>query len=224
MKKVIAVTLLSLSAICCEAVLFKNSVDLAELAEVPADALIEIRDTEFEAFLAQVGLGSARAAEGRAAGAVRAADRLLETEDLDLKAGKAEVKAAKANQNVERLAAAEAVLTAAERDQRSARQFLQWKEHERETRQAEEKVAATRLDLAEARRDLARAELLIRHRIPAASQYDISDLSKTVRKRQAEFENASRKAAAKALELERLEREWLRLAGAARTSPEGPVE
>ena len=157
----------------------------------------------------------ARAAERRAAGAGKAAERQLETENLDLKAAEAEVKAAKANQDVERLAAAEAVLTSAERDQRTAKQFLAWKEHERETRQAEEQVAATRLDLAEARRDLARAELLARHHVPAAGKYDISDLAKTVRKRQTEYDNASRKAGAKALELEKLEREWLRLARAA---------
>ena len=143
MKKVIAVTLLSLFAVCCEAGLFKNSVDLADLAEVPADALIEIKETEFEVFLAQVGLSSAKAAERRAAGAGKAADRLLETENLDLKAAEAEVKAAKANKDIERLAAAEAVLTSAERDKRTAKQFLEWKEHERETRQVEEKVSAT---------------------------------------------------------------------------------
>ncbi len=212
MKKVIAVTLLTLFAICCEAGLFKNSVDLADLAEVPADALVEIQETEFGVFLAQVGLNSAKAAERRAVGAGRAADRLLDTEDLDLKAAKAEVKAAKANQDAERLAAAEAVLRSAERDKRTAKQFLEWKEYERETRQAEEKMAATALDLSEARRDLARAELLVRSQVPAAGKYDVADLAKTVRKRQTEYDSASRKAGSKALELAKLERQWLRLA------------
>ena len=224
MKKVIAVTVPLLFAICCEAGLFKNLVDLADLADVPADALVEIKESEFGVFLGQVGLSSAKAAERRAAGAGKAADRLLETENLDLKAAKAEVKAAKANQDVERLTAAEAVLTSAERDQRIAKQFLGWKEHEQETRQAQEKTAATALDLAEARRDLARAELLVRNQLPAASKYDISDLAKTVRKRQTDFDNASRKTGAKVLELEKLEREWLRLARAVGVPAEDPLE
>lgn len=210
MKKIIAITFVSLFAICCEAGLFKNSVDLADLAAVPAGALVEIKETEFEIFLAEVGLSSAKAAERRSAGAGKTAEHQLETENLDLKAAEAEVKAAKANQDVKRLAAAETVLTSAKRDQRSAKQFLAWKKHERETRQAEEKVAATRLDLAEARRDLARAELLARHHVPAAGKYDISDLAKTVRKRQTEYDNVSRKTGSKVLELEKLEREWLR--------------
>lgn len=224
MKRVIVVTLLALFSVCCEAGLFKNSVDLADLAEVPAAALSEMKETEFGVFLAQVGLSSAKAAERRAAGAGKAAGRILETEKLDLKAAEAEVKAAKANQDVERLTAAETVLTSAERDQRIARQFLGWKEHERETRQAEEKTAAIALDLAEARRDRARAELLARNQVPAAGKYDISDLSKTVRKRQTEYDNARRKAGAKSVELEKLEREWLALARAVGVPAEGPAE
>jgi hypothetical protein len=136
---------------------------------------------------------------------------LLETEILDLKAAEAEVKAAKANKDVERLAAAEAVLISAERDQRTAKQFRKWKVHERETRQAEEKAAAIALDFAEARRDLARAELLVRNQVPAAGKYDISDLAKAVRKRQEESDSARRSVESKTLELEKLEREWLRL-------------
>ncbi len=85
------------------------------------------------------------------------------------------------------------MLTSAERDLRIAKQFLGWKEHERETRQAEEKTTATALDLAEARRDLARAELLVRNQLPAASKYDISDLAKTVlRVRTASVESQAR--------------------------------
>ena len=210
MKKVIAVTACLLFALCCEAGLFKNSVDLADLAEVPVDALVEIKETEFGVFLAQVGLNSTKAAERRAAGATKAADRVLETENLDLKAAEAEVKAAKANKDVERLAAAEAVLASAERDQRTAKQFRKWKEHERDTRQTEEKAAASALDLAEARPDLARAELLVRNQVPAAGKYDISDLAGAVRKRQEEYDSARRRVESKALELEKLEREWRR--------------
>ena len=215
MKKVIAIAVLSLFAICCEAGLFKNSVDLADLAEVPADALVEVKETEFEVFVAQVGLGSAKAAERRAAGAIKAADRSLETENLDLKAAEAEVKAARANKDGERLAAAEALLKSAERAKKTARQFLEWKQLERETRQAEAKAAALALDLAEARRDVARAQLLARHQAPAAAKYDLAELAKTARKRQAEYEESRRKATSKALGLTKLEGEWRRLARAA---------
>jgi len=93
--------------------------------------LVELQDAEFGVFLAQVGLSSAKAAERRAAGAGKAAERMLETENLDLKAAEAEVKAARANKDVDRLAAAEALLKSAERAKKTARQFLQWKEHER---------------------------------------------------------------------------------------------
>ncbi len=219
MKNLIAISLLALAAVCCEAGLFKNSVDLADLAEVPAETLVELQEAEFGVFLAQVGLSSAKAADRRAAGAGKAADRMLETENLDLKAAEAEVKAAKANKDVERLAAAEALLKSAERAKKTAKQFLQWKEHERETRRAEEKAAAIALDLAEARRDVARAELLVRHRAPAAAKYDVSDLIKAAAKRQAEYDGAARKAASKALELVKLEQEWRRLARAAGQDP-----
>lgn len=132
MKKIIAFTLLSLSAICCEAGLFKNSVDLADLAEVPAEALVELEEAEFGVFRAQVGLNSAKAAERRAAGAVKAAERTLETED----------------------------------------------------------------------------------QAPAAAKYDVEELAKTARKRQAEYDDAKRKAESRALGLAKLEQQWRRLARA----------
>lgn len=213
-KTIITTVLLALAAIGCEAALFKHSVDLADLSGIPREALLELEESEFEVFLAQVGFNTARAAERGAAGAAKAAERLLETETLDLKAAKAEVKAAKANQDGERLLAAEAVLTAAELDERAAKQFLKWKKREREAREAEAKMAATALDLAESRRDLARVELLVRQGAPAAVKYDLSDLAGAVRKRQKDHESASRKAAAAGHELEALKQEWLRLASA----------
>jgi len=80
-----------------QAGLFKNSVDLADLAEVSPETLEILEETEFAVFVAQVRLNTAKAAERRAAGGVTAADRMLEAENLDLKAATAELKAAKAN-------------------------------------------------------------------------------------------------------------------------------
>ena len=89
-----------------QAGLFKNSVDLADLAEVSPEALETLKETEFAVFVAHVRLNAAKAAERRAAGGGAAADRILEAENLDLKAATAELKAAKANQDQERMTAA----------------------------------------------------------------------------------------------------------------------
>ena len=197
----------------CEAGLFKNSVDLADLSEISLETLGDLRDSEFEVLVAQIGLNSAKAAERGAEGAAKAAGRMLETENLDLKAAKAEVQAAKANKDSERTRSAETLLSEAEIDHRTAKLFLQWKEGERAARRIDVKAAASRLDLAEAQRDLARAKLLLREGAPSALKYDAAEMQKSVSRRQKEFGEASRRAQAESLKVEALKLEWLQLAG-----------
>lgn len=202
---------LILAASSVEAGLFKNSVDLADLAEVSAESLEVLRDSEFEAFVAQIGLTAARASERIAEGAEKAAARILETENLDLKAAKAELQAAKSNKDTERMATGATVLSRAETDQRRAKLFREWKDADTAAKRAAVKAAASRLDLAEANRDLERARLLVREKATSGFKYDLADLGKSVSKRQKEFDEANRKAQFQASKAAAFEFEWQRL-------------
>jgi len=192
--------------------LFKNSVDLADLSEVSPDSLETLKDTEFAVFVAQVRVHTVKAAENRAAGGVKAANQIVEAENLDMKAAEAEQKAAKANQDEERTTAATARITGTKEDLETAKALRKWKAQEQEARQAEVAMAKSALDLAEATRDAARMRLLIREDVPSAKKYDLADLDREVAKRQKEYDSASRKARDKMARVDKLKADWNQLA------------
>jgi len=129
-----------------------------------------------------------------------------------MKAAKAESKAAKANQDDERMTAATALIAGAEEDLATARALLKWQEQEQEAREAEVSMAKSALDLAEARRDIARVRLLSQENAPSVEKYDLSDFESNVAKRQKEHETASRKAREKMARVDKLKVDWERLA------------
>ena len=212
MKKLIIIGGILLFAITAQAGLFKNSVDLADLSEVPAEKIESLRDSEFQVFLAQVQLGTAKAGERRAAGGVKAAGRMMEAENLDLKAAKAETKAAKANQDQERMTMAGTLTGGAEEDVETAKRLRKWKEQEQKAMEAEVRMAKSALDLAEANRDLARLRLLVEAGAPSASKYDPGEFESSVAKRQKELDKASRDASAQAAKVGPLKAQWERVA------------
>ena len=214
MKRKLWMTLLALCLVVplAQAGLFKNSVDLADLSETSPEALETLKDTEFAVFVARVRLNTAKADERRAGGGVKAADRTLEAENLDLKAAKAELKAAKANVDENRSTAAAAQIAGAEEDLETSRALRKWKEQEREAQEARVAMAKSALDLAEARRDLARVSLLKSESAPSAEKYDIDEFEKSVAKRQKEYDSANGKAIEKTARVDKAKAAWDRIA------------
>ena len=130
-------------------------------------------------------------------GALKAADRSASVEALDMKAAEAEKKAAKANQDAARTAAADALHADATIDLDTAKLFKSWKSDELEAVRAAVKFAKSDLDLAESSRDLARVRILIAEKTIFAGQYDAGDYEDTVEKRQKEVEKQRTKATKK---------------------------
>ncbi|MDH3283813.1 MAG: hypothetical protein OEQ13_03665 [Acidobacteriota bacterium] len=190
----IVVALAAAVSIPAQAGLFKDSVDLADLAQLSSEGLESLKDTEFAAFVARVKLEAAKAREDQAQGALKAAKRTISVEELDMKAATAEAKAAKANQDEDRLAAAEVLGRDAKTDLEVARLFEAWKKDDRASTRAAVKHAEAQLDLAEARRDHARVERLFAEKAAAASKYDSAEYAKRVSKRQGEADKTSRSA------------------------------
>lgn len=214
MKKKLLVLICSaaLMATGVQAGLFKNSVDLADLSDLSPQSLENLKESEFAVFLAQVQLNAAKAAERRAAGAVKATNRTLEAENLDMKAAKAESKAAKANQDSERETVATARIAGANEDLLTAKALLKWKAQEQEAREAQVAMAKSELDMAEANRDLARLRLLTQEAAPSFDKYDLGEFERSAEKRKKELDAASRKAQDKLAKLDKLKSEWDRLA------------
>ena len=111
-----------------------------------------------------------------------------------------------------RMTAAAARVTGANEDLETAKAFRKWKDQEQETRQAEVAMAKAGLDLAEAKRDLARVSLLREHNASSGMKYKVEELESNVEKRRKEFDGAARKGRDKAVKLDGLKAEWERLA------------
>lgn len=220
-KWLVSVCLVALLVSVAQAGLFKNSVDLADLSEVSPEALESLRETEFAVFLAEVQLNTSKAAERRAAGGLKAANQTVDAETLDIKAAKAEQKAATANQDELRMTSAAARVASDQEDIETAKALRKWKAQEQEARQAEVAMMKSALDLAEARRDAARVQLLANENTPSSDKYDPAEFAKSVSKRQTEFDAAARKARDKMAKTDKLKTDWDRLA---KNLPIAPAE
>ena len=214
MKYRVAVLVLMLAMIVgpAQAGLFKDAVDLADLGQVDPAALQSLQETEFGVFLAQVRLNAAKAAERRAGGGVKTAKQVLEAEELDLKAATAEIKAAEANEDTQRREAGAAVLTGDRNDLRTAKLLMAWQDQEKEAAQAWVGMAKTGVDLAEARRDLARVQLLHQEKAPGAAKYAPAEFEKIVAKREKENGKAGRKSETEAGKAAKAKAAWEQVA------------
>ena len=208
----IPILLLLMLAGTTQAGLLKNSVDLADLSKVSPEALESLKEPEFAVFVTNVRLRAAMEAEDVAAGGAKAARRIIEAEDLDLKAAKAESKAAKANRDQERMTAAGARKVGAEEDLKTANALIKWKREEQKLREAEVKAAKSAVDLAEAQREMARLRLLSEANAAVAAKYDSPDFEENARKRLIEYDKTVAKVQEKATSVEKLKAAWYALA------------
>ncbi len=171
---------------------FGNSVDLDDLAQLSQKGLEDLKDTEFEVFLAQVRLAGAKDDLKKANGELKAVKKILSSEKSDLKATEAEVKAAKEIQDKERLTRAESALQKSQEDYTSAELNVAWKAQEVKARKASVEKAELELNIAEIQRDLARVAQLVSEKVPAAQKYSAENLEKSLKKKQKTLTKAKR--------------------------------
>ena len=171
---------------------FGDSVDLADLAQLSQKGLEDLKDSEFEVFLAQVRLAGAKDDQKKANGELKSVKKILSSQKSDLKATEAEVKAAKEIQDKERLTRAESPLQKSQEAYTTAELDVAWKAQEVKARKASVEKAELELDVAEIQRDLARVAQLVSEKVPSAQKYSAENLEKNLKKKQKDLTKAKR--------------------------------
>jgi hypothetical protein len=161
---------------------FGDSVDLADLAQLSQKGLEDLKDSEFEVFLAQVRLAGAKDDLKKANGELKAVKKNLSSRKPDLKATEAEVKAAKEIQDKERFTRAESALQKSQENYTTAELNVAWKAQEVKARKALVEKAELELDIAEIQRDLARVAQLVSEKVPAAQKHSAENLEKSLKR------------------------------------------
>ena len=131
--------------------------------------------------------------------------------EMDIKAAKAEEKAAKENKDEGRLSKATAVLKTAEEDLKVIKLLVKWKNKEVKARRAGVKKAKLALQVSEAKRDVARVSRLLSERVPSAQKYAIAEYQKRLRDKQEDFANATNAERRDILEAEKSKAEYERI-------------
>lgn len=155
------------------------------------------------------------AAEARIKTAKEGADdakKLKDIEEIDRKAAKVELKAAKANNDSRRIRAAEQGLNEAELDLEVADAMVDWRKERVDAVQADARREEAAIEMYEAERDLRAVELLHAHGSLHASLYEIATFQKKYSNKVSNFEGAQRSADKAWSKANRLEREYARLA------------
>jgi hypothetical protein len=191
----------------------ESRVDLLELAQLSPESLESLRDTEFEVFRAHLMLKAGKQRESEARQSLSTVKRELQIEQLDLKAAKAEHKAAKANTDTQRVSLADAALKNASRDRATAELLIEWKEKELRASRLAVDQSKLGLTLAEARRDLARAHALQSAQAPSAVNYPVAEYQKNAIKAQQAYDAALAKAEKMAAEADQFARKWQKRSG-----------
>lgn len=190
-----------------------SRVPAADLAAVDAQALDELRATEFEVFLADVALHAAKRAEELAAAELREARRGLQAEVLDLKAARAEARAAEAHTDESRRAAARDSIRQASRDKETNDLLIEWKEKSLRVARLTIEQMRLRQQLAEARQDLARAQALQTSAPELATRYPVASYEREALQLQKSYDNAIAKTSKATNEEEALAARWSRRTG-----------
>jgi multidrug efflux pump subunit AcrA (membrane-fusion protein) len=191
-KLLITIILLVTFPALVHAGLFGDSVDLADLAQLSQKGLEDLKDSEFEVFLAQVRLAGAKDDLKKANGELKAVKKNLSSRKPDLKATEAEVKAAKEIQDKERFTRAESALQKSQENYTTAELNVAWKAQEVKARKALVEKAELELDIAEIQRDLARVAQLVSEKVPAAQKHSAENLEKSLKKKQKDLTKAKR--------------------------------
>lgn len=141
--------------------LFKEDVDLADLAQLSAESLEPLKDSEFKVILMKINHAGAKVLERKAREDLKASKLTLDAKNLRLKSTEADVKAAKATQNQSQVKAAEEALRTAKKDLEHAKMRIKWKEKEVDVQKTGVEKAKLAVSLAETERDVARVSKLI---------------------------------------------------------------
>lgn len=171
---------------------FGDSVELADLAQLSQKGLEDLKDGEFEVFLAQVRLAGAKDALKEANAELKAAKKILSSRKSDLKATEAEFKVAKESQDQERFTRAESALPKSQEAYTTAELNVAWKAQEVKARKASVERAELELKIAEIQRDLARVSQLVSEEVPAAQKYSAENLEKSLKKKEKNLVKARR--------------------------------
>jgi len=196
-----------------EAGLLKDKVNFTDLAQLSAEGLEALKETEFEVFQANVELARAKDAEKQVEGDLSGAKHTLETKELDLKAAKAEYEAAKANQDEGRMKKAEEGVRRAREVVETVELRIKWKQKVVKAGSAGVKKAKLALDLAEAKRDLARVSRLAMEKVPSAKKYSMKDCQDRVTKIQEKYEAAAKKETREIQDAQQLKAQYEKVAG-----------
>ena len=188
--------------------LFKESVEFADLSQLSKEGLQSLKDTEFEVFLAEVRLAATKVTRDLAQDGLKQAENVLDKERLDLKASKAEYEAAEAKQEKDRMAHAESMMKKAKEATKKAELLVKWKSKEAKARKAVVDRAKLAVELAEAKRDLARVSRLVEEKVPSASKYPLAEWENKVKKIDEKHQKAVDKEKREALEAEQLKAQY----------------
>lgn len=190
----IAICLTVLMSICLsgrsEAGLFGNEVDLADLYQLPSEALSTLKDVEFAVFVANVKLAGAKVKENRAKEDLRTAKSQLDTKRLELKAAKAKYKEVSESSAGKRAQEAQAVLKNTQEQHNVTQLLVKWKKKELDVQSAGVDKEKAAVSVAEANRELARAMKLVESKVPSAGRYKVDDFKKSLEKRKKEYDKA----------------------------------
>lgn len=170
------------------------TVDASDLARLSPEGVDSLKPTESEVFSAKVDLERSEQQLAEAKELVDELDRLVKVEKLDLEAAEAEVKAAKANEDRERIDRANAEKAAADQVYEETRRRRQ---EARETRQMAENIrdaAEAKLALSRARREAARARQLVAEGVASSEQLDLTKFEEQVSEAAARYDKLAKRA------------------------------
>lgn len=192
-----------------------NAIGFSDLARVSPEGLTRLKDTEFEVFLARVALADAKNFEQQARESLKTVKRKLEIAGRDLKAASNERNAAAADQNPDRLSAADQMVRSATSGHERAARLVRWKERELRVSGLAVALSAADLELADAKRDLARVSLIVTEQVPSAKKYSVAQREKQVSKAHKDYQKAATKVEQAKAESDQLRIEWEQQSGVA---------
>jgi len=194
-----------------EAAAFKDSLDLADLAQLSPAALETLKDVEYKVFLANIEHARSKATAQKTREALKAAKLRLDSKKLRLKAAQAEVKDAKAASDQGKIDTSEKTRNIAENELAAAKIRVKWGKKELDVCETGVEKANAALSVREAEREIAWASKLKEQKVPAAAHYIIPELKKKLEKRQKDFEAAVRKEKKETAEANKLKTEYEKL-------------
>ena len=161
--------------------MFSQSVDISDLAQLSSEGLQTLKETEFAVFFEQVKVAGGRSALKKAQGALNAANTALKTNKSAVTTAESKLNEARKNQDSKGTDFEETILKEAERNFAQADMFYAWKQQEVRARKTTLKSAKLDLEIAEAEHEMARVSRLVAEKAPAAENYQLEDIKKSLK-------------------------------------------